>query len=97
MVFMAVCYDYRANLLGPLVDVVEVGNNQVDAKHLGVRKHNAAVDDDCVALVFHNHGIAPDFPNAPQGYDSQRARFDAGCQSGYGFRRTEINRTSKQR
>ena len=97
MVFMAVRDDYRADLFGPLVDIAEVGDNQVDAEHFGVRKHNAAVDNDRVALIFHNHGIAPDFPNAAQGYDSQRARFDARRQSGYSFGRTEINRASKQR
>ena len=96
VVFVAVRDDYRANLFGPLVDIAEIGDYEVDAEHFGVRKHNATVDHDRVALIFHNHGITPDFPNAAERYDSQRARFDAGCQFGYGFGRTKINRASKQ-
>ena len=52
--------------VGVLSQVGEVGQDQVDARHLDVGKHQAAVEDQDPSADLHAGAVAADLPQAAQ-------------------------------
>ena len=57
VIFVAVREDQRADLVAILLQIREIGRDDVDAQQFGVGKHHAGVDDDDVVPVADGHGI----------------------------------------
>ena len=59
MVLVPVGEDDRLDVVDAVAQVGEVGQDEVDAEHLGGREHQAGVDDDDPAVVLdHGHVLA---------------------------------------
>ena len=50
----------------------EVGQDEVDAVHVGVGEHQPAVDDEQPALLLQHHAVAPDLAETAQEGDADR-------------------------
>ena len=66
MVFVAVRHEHRAQLMLPFADVRKVVDNDIDAEHFVVGKHQAAVDDHHVVVGLDDRHIAADLAAAAQ-------------------------------
>jgi hypothetical protein len=72
VVLVSVRDEERANTLATLLEVRDVGHDEVDAEHLLVREHEPAVDDhDVVAVLEHVHVLA-DLPHPAERDDPER-------------------------
>ena len=56
-----------------LAQVGHVGHDEVDAEHLFVGEHQAAIDHDDLVVRFENGHVLADFAHAAEGQDAQRA------------------------
>jgi hypothetical protein len=79
VVFVPVGYEQTAQLMGALAYVGEVVDNDINAVHLVVGKHQAAIDDDQVVVGLDDGHIAPDLAAAAQRDDP-----DVGLGGGFG-------------
>ena len=71
VVLMRVRDEERLDVGAPLLEVGHVGHHEVDAEHLLVGEHQAAVDhDDLVAVLEHVHVLA-DLAHPAEGDDAQ--------------------------
>ena len=61
MVLVAVGYNNTPDLFGVLFDIGEIGNNQVDTRHILIGKRKTAVDDEHIVAVFIERHILSDF------------------------------------
>ena len=73
MVLVAVGDDDRLDRVDVLAQVREVGQDEVDAHHLGRREPQAAVDHDDPAVVLDDREVLADLADASQREDAERA------------------------
>ena len=71
MVLVAVRDDDRLDVPGPLAQVGEVGQHEVDADHLRSREAQADVDHDDAPVVLDDRHVLADLPQSPEGQDAQ--------------------------
>ena len=72
MVLVRVRDEERPDVLAALLEIGHVGHDEVDAEHLLVGEHQAAVDDhDVVAVLEHVHVLA-DLAHAAERQDAER-------------------------
>jgi hypothetical protein len=62
----------RTDVGAALLEVGDVGDDEVDAKHLLVGEHQAAVDDDDVVAVLEDVHVLADLPYPAERDDPQR-------------------------
>ncbi len=61
-------------LLPPRLDVGQVGDDQVDAELVGIREHDARVDEDGGVLPRHGHHVHAELAEASERDDLERRR-----------------------
>src|SRR5450755_365270 len=74
VVLVPVGQDDAVDLVGVVTQVGELGQDQVDARHVGVGKHDAAVEDDDAPVDLDTGAVAPDLPEPAQEDDPDRFR-----------------------
>ena len=86
VVLVAVREDDRLDVVEPVLDVLEVGQDQVDAGLVVLGEQDAAVDDEQAAGVLEDGHVAADLSEATQCDDAQGAvrraaggRVSSGC------------------
>ena len=62
----------RPDLGAVLLEVRDVGDDEVDAEHLLVREHEPAVDDDDVVAVLEHVAVLADLPYPAERDDAER-------------------------
>ena len=67
VVLVAVGEDDRLDVVGAVAQVGEVGQDEIDAEHLGGREHQAGVDDDDPAVLFDDGHVLADLPQPAEG------------------------------
>ena len=73
MVLVTMGEEDAPHLASPFPEVGDVWDDQVDAEHVRLREHQAAVDHDDIIAVLVGHHVQPDLP-----YSSQRNDAEAG-------------------
>ena len=76
VILMTVGQDDTLHLVGILLDIGEVRDDQIDAEHVSVGECHAAVDKDHVAFAFYQGDILADLIESSQKGDSDRGFFD---------------------
>ncbi len=66
VVFVAVGENQAADVLAILLEVGEVGRDDVDAQQFGVGEHHAGVEDDDVVAVADGHAVHAELAQAPE-------------------------------
>jgi hypothetical protein len=61
MIFVSVCCYATHNALGIFAQPSEVGQHKVDAMHIGVGKHEPAVDEQDFIVLLNGHAVTADF------------------------------------
>ena len=74
MVLVAVGEDDALDAVGVLAQVGEVGEDEVDAGHVGVGEHQPAVDDEDAAVDLEAEAVPADLPEPAEEDDANRAR-----------------------
>ena len=69
VVFVAVGQDHAADVGRVLLEIREIGRDDVDAQELVVREHHAGVHDDDVVAVADGHGVHSELAQAAQRND----------------------------
>ena len=72
MVLMAMSEHERVDLVETILDVAEIGKNQVDARLLLFGEEHAAVDEQQVTVVFDYVHVAADFAQTAERRDAHR-------------------------
>ncbi len=67
MVLVAVSEDDRLDVIGPVAQVFEIRQDEVDAEHLRGREHQTGVDHHDRAAVLDHHHVLADFPQSAEG------------------------------
>ena len=83
VIFVAVRYEHRTKLVDAFADVREVVDDDVDAEHLVVGKHQPAVDRDQIVGRLDDRHVAPDLAATAE-------RNDAHVRLGGGFGRDVV-------
>ena len=73
MVLMTVGEHQCLNLVKTVLDVMEIRQNQIDARLLFFREQHTAVNEQNVSVVFDHIHIASDFAQATQRNDTHRS------------------------
>jgi len=68
VIFVAVRQDNGANTVAIGTHVTEVGNDNVHAEQFGVRKHDAAVNNNDVVVKLKRHHVHAEFAEATKRY-----------------------------
>ena len=68
----------RLDVGAALLEIGDVGDDEVDAEHLLVREHQAAVDDDDLVAVFEDVHVLADLAHPAERDDSERLVGGAG-------------------
>ena len=71
VVLVAVGEDDRLDVVGAVAQVGEVGQDEVDAVHLGGREHQPGVDDDDLAVELDHGHVLADLAETAQGQHSK--------------------------
>ena len=66
VVLVAMGEDDRLDVVDPVAEVGEVGQDEVDAEHLRGREHQPGVDDDDPAVVFDDGHVLADLAQSPE-------------------------------
>ena len=72
VVLVGVGDEERPDLGAVLLEVGDVGDDEVDAEHLLVGEHEAAVDDDDVVAVLEDVHVLADLPHPAERDDAER-------------------------
>ena len=72
VVLVAVGGDARLDAVGVLAQVREVGQDEVDAVHVGVGEHQPAVDEQQAAVLLEHHAVAADLAETAEEGDADR-------------------------
>ena len=72
VVLVGVGDEERPDLVAVLLEVRHVGHDEVDAEHLLVGEHQAAVDDDDVVAVLEHVHVLADLPHPAERDDAER-------------------------
>ena len=74
VILVAVGEDERLDLASSRLEVREVGDDQVDAELIGIRKHDARVNEDRGVLPGHRHHVHAELAEPAQRDDLERGR-----------------------
>ena len=66
VVFVAVGQDQAADVLAVLLQIGEIGRDDIDAQQFGVGEHHPGVDDDDVVAVADGHAVHAELAQAAQ-------------------------------
>ena len=77
MVLVAVGEDDALDPVGVLAQVREVGEDEVDAGHVGVGEHQPAVDDEDAAVDLEAEAVAADLAQPAEEDDADGSRSSA--------------------
>ena len=72
VVLVGVGDEERPDLVAVLLEIGDVGDDEVDAEHLLVGEHEAAVDDDDVVAVLEDVHVLADLPHPAERDDAER-------------------------
>ena len=72
VVLVGVGDEERPHVLAALLEIGDVGDDEVDAEHLLVGEHEAAVDDDDVVAVLEHVHVLADLPHPAERDDAER-------------------------
>ena len=72
VVLVGVGDEERPDLVAALLEVGDVGDDEVDAEHLLVGEHQPAVDDDDVVAVLEDVHVLADLPHPAERDDAER-------------------------
>ena len=72
VVLVGVGDEERPDLVAVLLEIADVGDDEVDAEHLLVGEHEAAVDDDDVVAVLEHVHVLADLPHPAERDDAER-------------------------
>ena len=75
VVLVGVGDEERADLLAVLLEIRDVGDDEVDAEHLLVGEHEPAVDDDDVVAVLEEVHVLADLAHPAERDDAERSCF----------------------
>ena len=78
VVLVAVRQDDGDDVLQPVLDVGEIGQDQVDAGLGLLREEDTAVDDEQLAIDFEDGHVAADLPQAAERHNPQRVLGEFG-------------------
>src|SRR5579885_117796 len=67
MVFVAMREDNGANVSAILLEVGDIGDDEINTEEFGFREHHACVDDDDVVAVAQGHHVHAKFAEAAEG------------------------------
>ncbi len=67
VIFVAVGQHQGADVLLPAIQRRDVGEDQIDPEHVGLRKHQSAVDQQDFSAALQGHHVEADFAQPPQG------------------------------
>jgi hypothetical protein len=73
MILVAVRDHDRLDVVGPLAQIGEVGQHEIDPKHVGGREPESGVDDDDPAAVLDDGHVLADLAEAAEGQYPQPA------------------------
>ena len=73
MVLVTVGDDDRLDVVGPLAQVAEVGQHEVDPEHVGGREAQPGVDDDDPAVVLDDRHVLADLAQPAERQDAESA------------------------
>ena len=73
MILMTMRKHQRLDLVETILDIAEIGKNQIDAGLLLLREEHTAVDEQQVAVVFDHVHVAPDLAQTAKWRDAHRA------------------------
>ena len=62
MIFMTMGNDNSADLVFPLYQVGDIGDNIIDPQHIIFGEHDARVYDENFSIVFIDHHVPSHFP-----------------------------------
>ena len=74
MVLVAVGEDDPVHPVLAVVEIRELGQDQVDARHVGVREHDPAVENEDAPVDLNAGAIPPDLPQPAEEDDPDRLR-----------------------
>ena len=84
VVLVPVGEDQRLDVVEPITDRVEVGEDQVDARVVLLGEEHAAVDDQQPAVVLEDGHVAADLAEATEGDDPQSSLGELGGRGQFG-------------
>jgi len=67
VVFMAMSEDNGTNVSAILLEVGDIGDDEINAEEFGFREHHTGVDDDDVVAVAQGHHVHAEFAEAAEG------------------------------
>jgi hypothetical protein len=85
VILVGVRDEERADVGAVLLEVGDVGDDEVDAEHLLVGEHQAAVDDDDVVAVLEHVHVLADLPHPAERDDAERRVVGRGILAGHGL------------
>jgi hypothetical protein len=77
VVLVPVGQDDAVDPVGPLPEIGELGQDQVDAGHVGIGEHDAAVEDDDAAVDLDTGAVTTDLAESSEKDDTDRRRLGA--------------------
>ena len=77
MIFVTMGGHASDDAVGVLAQPREVGQNQIDAMHVGIGEHQAAVDQQDAVVLFDGHAVPADLPQPSEEDDADRCRHQA--------------------
>ena len=66
MILVAMRQDDRLDLAHTVAKIGDIGQHEVDAEHIGFRKHHTAVEDHDLVVGLDNPHVSPDFASATE-------------------------------
>jgi hypothetical protein len=73
VVLMTVGEDDGAQLGAPLAQIVEVGHDRLDARHLGAWKRESGIHEQEVLVPLHDHRVQPELSQSSEGDQANSA------------------------
>ncbi len=71
MVFVAMGDDDPTHPMALVIQIMEIRDDVIDPQHIILWEHDARIDDENILTIFDRHHIFPDFPQPPEGKNSQ--------------------------
>ena len=94
VVLVAVGEDDRPEAVAALGQVLEVGHDRVDARHLRAREHQARVDQEEMVLPLHDERVQAEFPQAAEGHQAQHGAVSGIDHAGIARLRARLSRAN---
>ncbi len=72
MILVAVRQHNRAHMLAMLLEIRNVGDDEVDSQQFGLREHHAGIDHDDVVAVAQRHHVHAELAETTEGNYEKR-------------------------